>query len=851
MNSDDHAIVVGISNYPALGEGDTPLDLKGPENDADAITKWLIDPAGGHIPRDNIQIIKSSTFGVLASADNALPTILELEEALFKLDQFGQANGGRVGRRLYIYMSGHGFSPKRQRGCLYAANARERRGHNIHVSGWLEWLQDAGYFREFVLWMDCCMNRMSLLDPRDPPLPPANVFTPPGPTFIAFAAQRPLKAVEAPIPEDGGREHGVFTWTLLEGLRGAAADTNGRVTGHSLADWIRNAQKARMDPRDINDFEVAIEPEVVREDPGLIFARGVNRVIYEVTLSFPPEAKGKRAQLWAGAPPGIKKSFTVGPTAEIIGLEPGQYVLEVPEANLRHGFEVIGGCSVAVSERGQPIARPNDSPMFHLEIAPAEFGTEIFIIDSRFALVDRHPGRLVAPLPFGIFKVKTRLGRGIKEQIILLDGNLTLADPSVAQPLASAAPILCTALTHEYQVDAARRHVDRSRQIRKSGDRATLTVMARVWSAPDGFLPKATPWEGVTVVDQKGKAVMDLAHDGERDSSGDPFAIHTRGIVPGTYYLRQRLNAGLTEETPVVVEQSLVVPENWGLHVYILHRASTDTEKLSARPRISVLMRSLESGVQEADFEEKALESARKALADERWILNPELQELRTAKFRNPIAGILGAHLLLLDAEWDPSRRLTVLNEVVTNLRQLVGADHPDVEAISLRCPDPELRRNTAVRTPPMFQRSWKLLVEGCLSRPSLLPKKLWERALAQISLPPYFVWAADDELRATSRRELARATWAPTRAEGGPPPSTGPELPRPPSVPVRDIKYQAAALPPSSTPALAGRRRPKPSGPVLADRKLARQRALKLQVPASVLSDLAREYSAQFMDQG
>src|SRR5262249_17525536 len=144
--------------------------------------------------------------------------------------------GLRVGRRLYLFMSGHGFSPARQRGCLFTANAKERLTFNVHATGWLSWLQDSGYFREFVLWMDCCMNRMAFLQPGAPPLPLINSSESPQANFVAFAAQRPLKAVEVPIAEDGGTTHGAFTWVLLEGLRGAAADANFRVTGRSLAD---------------------------------------------------------------------------------------------------------------------------------------------------------------------------------------------------------------------------------------------------------------------------------------------------------------------------------------------------------------------------------------------------------------------------------------------------------------------------------------------------------------------------------------------------------------------------------------------------------------------------------------
>ena len=104
------------------------------------------------------------------------------------------------------------------------------------------------------------MNRMSTLPPSVAPAQPLNMPGAAGPTFIAFAAQRPLKAVERAFAEDADKFHGVFTWTLMQGLQGAAVDGFGMVTGRSLADWLRNAQRSNMDKRDLEDPDVAEEP---------------------------------------------------------------------------------------------------------------------------------------------------------------------------------------------------------------------------------------------------------------------------------------------------------------------------------------------------------------------------------------------------------------------------------------------------------------------------------------------------------------------------------------------------------------------------------------------------------------
>ena len=73
MSKQDHAVVVGITNYPSLSQ------LKGPENDAKAFRDWLVDKDGGAIPKGNVSCILSSQFAEtndprIATAPNPLST---------------------------------------------------------------------------------------------------------------------------------------------------------------------------------------------------------------------------------------------------------------------------------------------------------------------------------------------------------------------------------------------------------------------------------------------------------------------------------------------------------------------------------------------------------------------------------------------------------------------------------------------------------------------------------------------------------------------------------------------------------------------------------------------------------
>lgn len=794
MNAgEDYAIVIGIRRYPTLGEGGNPLDLNGPENDADGVVNWL--KTEGKVPSDNIMEMK---YPGNSNQGNA-PAPSDLEEGFLWLDTIAvknsqAGNGRQVGRRLYIYMSGHGFSPAQLRGCLFTPNATERAGYNIHATGWLSWLQDSGYFREFVLWMDCCMNRVSFLPPGDPPLPPTVTPKSAGPSFVAFAAQRPLKAVEAIIPEDEGKMHGVFTWALLEGLRGAAVDSSGRISGRSLADWIRNAQANWMQPADQSDTSVSVEPWIIREDADLFFARGIAPRKYHIELFFPDTAIGSTPRLWSGIPPRSQNLPVVSTQSQVLELVPGLYLVDVPQAKLRQGFEVLGPAKVEVQEAGEPVETALGEELFQLQIDPNDPAAEIFVIDSRFSLVDRDTGQLTTKLPFGLFKIKTRIGRSFTSRVVLFDRDyipssevspsllrtpVPVAADDIAPQQATIAPLAGTTAKHEYQLIAAEEGRKTLRQLAQQGKQAGLMLMVRVWTDGQGYNRDFVPWEGITLVNGKGKLIADLSRDGTCNQQvADPYCVLTMTVKPGIYYLRQRLDGG------IVVEQSLILVEGWGLEVYFLHSLahkygtaqqpcgeepqvplSSDQQaaggiSIGVGPKISMMMNSLHSEAINNTSNDRILETARVALINERAILNQELEISLLDKFQDPLAGIIGGHLLLIEHERKPHphRSLSTLNTVVENLRKLVGFGHPDVEALSLHCPDEKLRCRSPIMSPPMFQRSWKFLVDATYENSRLMPKGVFSRAECHTALPPFLGWAVDDDIKATWRKYVSLA---------------------------------------------------------------------------------------------
>ena len=135
-NANDYAIVVGINSYPGLvGEDGQPKSLDGPVNDALGIKEWLLDPDGGGLEQANV--ICLCTPKVLPAGAPTSPAGHEIKAAFkWVVDRVKQARKEREAdaRRLYVYMSGHGFSPNRDQACLIAADFEEEATENVFVT---------------------------------------------------------------------------------------------------------------------------------------------------------------------------------------------------------------------------------------------------------------------------------------------------------------------------------------------------------------------------------------------------------------------------------------------------------------------------------------------------------------------------------------------------------------------------------------------------------------------------------------------------------------------------------------------------------------------------------------------
>ncbi len=497
------------------------------------------------------------------------------------------------------------------------------------------------------------------------------------------------------------------------------------------------------------------------------------------------------ALIWSGNPP-QPHSLQISGRDASEGLNVGLHMIEVPVAGFRQGFEVVGGetTEVVVSDRSVPVQATSAGMTFSLSVSSGDPTAEIFVVDHRLALKNQGKRSFATGLDFGLYKVKVRVGRESHESIFLLDRDVTLNSSSAQESvssdqslnfalpraqLASAAPLSGTTMTHEFQI-VARASLAQERPIRPSqlfGDvggpaSAEIRLMARVWTSPSGGSSGAKPWEGVELADSDGQILLALSDLPIQHPDSDPFVIARVEVVPGPYFLRERLRDGRQ------FEQSLIVPFGWAVEVFMLAVAGSvaqpDIEishQLSLKRR-TVLMRRLAEQHRMDTREDEVLEFARIALIDERHVLNDELENLLFHQFQNPLAGIIGAHLLIMEAEHgvaNSGERLRILDTVVPNLRSLVGADHPDVEAISLYCSSNHLHTLAPFQIPPMLERSWKLIVKATESRSDLVPDSLWGRVHAAVKHGGYFVWARDSTTQQAHLRRLSQ--WARVIAYG------------------------------------------------------------------------------------
>jgi hypothetical protein len=299
----DRAIVVGISSYPQFGlDGTSSNDLQGPVKDANAMADWLVNEANAHVT-----LITSTGRGGgqawTVSDRPPRPNSQDITDGFVEYirESLGKSTA-RLGKRLYVYMAGHGFSPQPRHLALITADALSDVSiPNVQATSWIDWFADQLYFDECVLWMDCCATRTFGYEVGKPLMKQgATRQDGRAKVFMGFAAGPSLSAFEGPIPP-AGEIRGLFTDKLLRGLKGAAAGASGTVRTSDLVAYMKN-QKALVGDQPVSGGAASLPvPEpVFPETAELVLAEGIDLPSYDLRIALADGTSIKIVEYKAG-----------------------------------------------------------------------------------------------------------------------------------------------------------------------------------------------------------------------------------------------------------------------------------------------------------------------------------------------------------------------------------------------------------------------------------------------------------------------------------------------------------------------------------------------------------------------
>lgn len=394
-----------------------------------------------------------------------------------------------------------------------------------------------------------------------------------------------------------------------------------------------------------------------------------------------------------------------------------------------------------------------------LRVVAADPGTEIFVMNDRFERVAQGAHELDVPLEPGLYKVRFRAGTSMRDVLTELTPGTTPTLVTMG-PLefANAAPILATTATHEYQRTPAE-ELSRSLQ---TDIRTSSRLMLFVRDPQEGDTPG-----DLSAVEMRSIAGDPLTRHGlvERSNADQRFAGWNADVRPGTYRLRVQTGAS------GLFEMFVRAQSGWQTAVFLMTEDFPFGGQSVRRPALrsaSILMCDPKRGFDPSDPNNRLAEQAKLALQYARpAIWGDTVRELVKAKGANPMLGIFGLHLGLLDTK--PDRAL--LTTVVRNLAGMIPG-HIDVDAARMdsRLPDHLRRRSIQFTTPPMLRSSWNLITHATIKQPSLVPAGSLMDYIAewQMARGPWFLarvptssepGAAVDGRYATERfNELCRA---------------------------------------------------------------------------------------------
>jgi hypothetical protein len=317
-NTEDFALVVGINDYKVLDS------LDGAKHDAEEFVRWLRSPTGGDLPEENVKLFLSSPAPWAPGLEEIVDWMIELVEKRSPgLDE-------RIGRRLYLFMAGHGIGPGVDEAGLLVPTTSAVAVKYLAGSRYANFFRAAALFEEVLLFMDCCRDHdWELPDAyfpfREKPDPAAAHQVK---ILYAFATGFGRKSRERPFGEGKANVGGVFTRALLDGLACKAAAPDGRITAEGLKRYVvRQVEALRVAGTDQRP-DVRVNDDFVLREGCAPQQVQVTVELSQPALGFTVRDAGKRMALVEVVP----RDLGAGRMA--VELVPGRiYVFRVVDGN--------------------------------------------------------------------------------------------------------------------------------------------------------------------------------------------------------------------------------------------------------------------------------------------------------------------------------------------------------------------------------------------------------------------------------------------------------------------------------------------------------------------------------------
>ena len=241
-----YALVVGVSNYQNLPDAQ---QLPYSNRDAEAIYSVLISPEGGNFPAENVHKL----IGSAATLSNIKQNLEEWLPASAKKDD-----------RVLIYFAGHGFVDPAD-GTAYLAPYDFRKNDIVHTGYAMSRLSSvigsAIQAKDKILLTDSCHSGAISPD-ADVQRINQSLSNLDKSLFSLTASRDRERSFEG---KDWGGGHGVFTYYVIEGLKGAADTSHdGIVTADELAEYVHtNVREATQGKQNPTSERASFDPNML------------------------------------------------------------------------------------------------------------------------------------------------------------------------------------------------------------------------------------------------------------------------------------------------------------------------------------------------------------------------------------------------------------------------------------------------------------------------------------------------------------------------------------------------------------------------------------------------------------